>query len=147
MDVFRSDPSTLVRLQVSDHQITRGLYTSLDEGTLGAALDIAAMEAFGRAVRELHAIDPKKTARVLDRVSLQKLANRLQSVSLLQISHTLAELNQADPDRAHALYYKIPSELLTKKLASEQLDFQQLGSETRWTKTLAQAKCRAGKKR
>jgi hypothetical protein len=120
----------LNELHAIDHEITLRLYRSLDEGALGSALDMAAMEAFGRAVRELHAIDPQKTARVLDRVSLQRLANRLQGVSLLQISHTLAELNQADSDRARALYYKIPSELLAKKLASEQLDFQQLGSLT-----------------
>lgn len=120
----------LNELNAIDQHITRGLYTSLDEGALGASLDMAAMEAFGRAVRELYAIDPKKTARVLDRVSLQKLANRPQSVSLLQISHTLAELNQADSECARALYYKIPSELLAKKLASEHLDFQQLGSLT-----------------
>jgi hypothetical protein len=42
----------------------------------------------------------------------------------------MAELNQADPDRAQALFYAIPSELLAKKLTSEHFDFQQLGSLT-----------------
>jgi hypothetical protein len=120
----------LNELNAIDRHITRRLYTSLDEAVLAAALDMAAMEAFGRAIRELYAIDHEKTARILDRVSLPKITNRLQSVNLLQISHTLAELNQADPERAQALYYAIPSELLARKLTGENLDFQQLGSLT-----------------
>ena len=113
-----------------DRHLTRELYLTLDEATLVAALDMAAMEAFGRAVRELHAIDPEKTAHVLGCVSLQKTASRLQSVSLLQISHTLAELNQADTNLARMLYHAIPSELLANKLTDEHFDFQQLWSLT-----------------
>jgi hypothetical protein len=47
---------------------------------------------------------------------------------LIQIGHTLTELNCVDAERAQALYYLLPVERLAKKARSESLGFQRLGT-------------------
>jgi DNA-binding MarR family transcriptional regulator len=109
-----------------DREMARDILDGFDDDSLSVRVKATNVEGLGRSLREIAVVSRSTASRVAAKLDLQSVLADLKQESLVQIGHSLTEINKADPLIALKLYAELPILMLARMAKESRVEFQQV---------------------
>jgi hypothetical protein len=109
-----------------DCEMARDILDGFDDGSLSVRFKGTGVEGLGRSLREIALVSRGTANRIAAKLDVQSILGDLKHVSLVQIGHSLTEINKVDPLLARKLYAELPILMLVRMAKESGVDFQRV---------------------
>lgn len=109
-----------------DREMARDILDGFDDESLCARFKATNIEGLGRSLREIAVVSARTASRVAETLDLQSILGALKHATLVQIGHSLTEINKADRLIARKLYAELPILMLVRMARESRVEFQQV---------------------